>query len=149
MNPIERDYRDYFSVCFRIAGDDLNPSKVTELLVIEPHHAHRKGDPNTGKAKSGKIIYYAPFRTGLWSINSNLDKHCRLHEHFIYLLERLEPHKDALEEIRKNGFELDFSCGHFFADESQPGYSLTNDILIRIGALGIDLNICLYPQRLE
>jgi len=145
MDTPEREHHDYFSVSLRIAGDDLDPSNVTELLEMEPYHAHKKGDPNTGKAKSGKIIHYAPFQTGLWEIRSNLDRHCRLHEHFINLLERLEPHRDKLAELCKDGFELDFFCGHFFADAHQPGYSLSYDILVRIGALGITLNICLYP----
>ena len=144
METLDREYKDYFSVSFRIAGDDLDPSKVTGLLGIEAEHSHKKGDPNTGKAKSGKIIYFSPFRRGLWTIDSTLDRYCRLHEHFIHLLERLEPHKDALAELRKDGFELDFFCGHFFADAHQPGYGLPSDILMRIGILGIDFNICLY-----
>jgi len=144
MNTLERDHKDYFSVSLRIANDDLEPSKVTELLGMKPNLAHKKGDPNTGKAKSGKIIYFSPFKTGLWVIDSNLDRHCRLHEHLSNLLERLEPHKEKLAELRKDGFGLDFFCGHFFADEHQPGYSLPNDVLLKMGALGIDLNMCLY-----
>ena len=144
MNTPKEEHRDYFSVSLRIAGDDLDPSKVTELLGMEAEHAHKKGDPNTGKAKSGKIIYFSPFQTGLWTIDSNLDKYCRLHEHLINLLERLEPHKDKLAELRKDGFKLDFFCGHFFHDAHQPGFDLSNDILMRIAVLGIDFGICLY-----
>ena len=144
MNNFEQEHKDYFSIGFRISGDDLDPSTVTKLLKMEPNLAHKKGDPNTGKAKSGKIIYYSPFRTGLWGINSNLDKHCRLHEHFINLLERLEPHKINLIEFNKKGFKMSFFCGHFFSDEHQPGYGLHNDILMRMGALMIDLEMCLY-----
>ena len=145
MDTLEREHHDYFSVSFRIINNNLDPLKLTELLGIKPDRAHKNGDPNTGIAKSGKIIHYAPFRTGLWSIDSNLDKYCRLHEHFIHLLKRLEPHKDKLVELYKDGFDLDFFCGYFFTNANQPGFALTNEILVKMGALGIKLNICLYP----
>ena len=140
----EQHQRDYCSVSFRIIGNDLEPSKITTLLGIEANISHKKGDPKIGVSKSGKIIKYAPFDTGLWCIESNLDKHSRIQEHLMNLIERIASKKDILIQFGNDGFKMDFYCGYFFSVTNQTGVSLTNEALKRITELGIDLNIDLY-----
>ena len=146
MKNLEEQPHDYFSVSFRIIGDTLEPSKLTKLLGLYPQIAHKKGEPNTGKSKSGKIVNYAPFNTGLWCIDSKLDECSTLQEHLINLIECIEPKKDILAELKNEGFKMDFYCGYFFSAPSQAGISLTNCVLKRITELGIDFGIALYPS---
>lgn len=144
MKNQEEEHHDYFSVSFRIIGNNLEPSKITLLLGIEPDIAHKKGDSRTGESKSGKIINYAPFNTGLWSINSKLDRDNRLQDHIISVLERVEPKKDVLLKLTNEGFKMDFYCGYFFSTKDQAGISLNNEVLKGIAELGIDFGISLY-----
>lgn len=145
MKNHEEKHYDYFSVSFRIIGDNLNPSKITLLLGLEPDIAHKKGDPRTGESKSGKTIIYAPFNTGLWSINSKwANKDNNLQDHIVNIFERIEPKKDVLVKLTDEGFKMDFYCGYFFSTKDQTGISLNNEILKRIAELGIDLRINLY-----
>lgn len=144
MKNQEEEHYDYFSVSFRIMGNNLEPSKITLLLGIEPDIAHKKGESRTGESKSGKIINYAPFNSGLWSIKSKLDKNNRIQNHIVSILERIEPKKEVLLKLTNEGFKMDLYCGYFFSTKDQAGVSLNNEILKRIAELGIDFGISLY-----
>lgn len=144
MKNQKEEHNDYFSVSFRIIGNNLESSKITLLLGIKPDIAHEKGDSRTGESKSGKIIYYAPFNTGLWSIKSKLDKDNKLQDHIVSILERIEHKKDVLLKLTNEGLKMDFYCGYFFSTKDQAGVSLNNEVLKRIAELGIDFGISLY-----
>ena len=149
MERLDVQHRDYFSVSFRIISDGLEPSEITSLLGIEPDKAHRKGDPNTSITKKGKVMHYAPFRFGVWRIESKLDKYCKLQDHLTNVIERLEPKKDILAKLKVDGFEMDFSCGYLFSEEDQPSIFLSNEMLKRMAGLGVDLGISLYPLSID
>ncbi len=125
-------------------GNNLEPSKITLLLGIEPDIAHKKGESRTGKSKSGKIINYAPFNSGLWSIKSKLDKNNSIQDHIVSILERIEPKKEVLLKLINEGFKMDLYCGYFFSTKDQAGVSLNNELLKRIAELGMDFGISLY-----
>ena len=135
---------DYFAVAFRIIGDSLDPLTITELLGLEPDKACRKGDPNVGITKKGKEIHYAPFRTGLWAIDTKLDKHERIQNHIESILECIEPKKEVLTKMSSEGLRMEFFCGHFFTAGSQARIILTNEVLKRIADLGIDFRVEMY-----
>jgi len=137
---------EYFAVSFRIMGDGVEPSELTALLGVMPTKAHKKGDANTSKTKKGKIITYAPFTSGLWCLDSQLDKTSSLNDHIINIIDDIEPKKDVLLMLKEKGFEIDFYCGYFFSSSAQAGISLSNDILERMSKLGIDFNLSLYPH---
>jgi hypothetical protein len=98
MEVQEEKQGDYFSVSFRMMGDDLDPLEITSFLGIEPDIAHKKGEPRIGKSKKGKIIQYAPFDSGMWSIESKplKDDDATLQEHIENILDRIEPKRDLL-----------------------------------------------------
>ena len=144
MNRAETQYADYFSVSFRIGGDDLDPNIITSLLEIEPDQAHKKGDPKTLKTKKGEIHNYTPYNSGLWCYTSKLDKYSRIQDHIESVLELITPKKEVLSQFRIKGYRMDFFCGHFFAGAPQPGIFIAGDVLKKLGDLGIDLDIDLY-----
>ncbi|KJS16094.1 MAG: hypothetical protein VR69_10865 [Peptococcaceae bacterium BRH_c4b] len=88
----------WFKVSFRISGDILEPSEISDIIGIEPSESHKKGDANIGLSKKGKLIHYAPHRTGLWIIKSGLEETNSLEEHILWLFEKLEPAKKWIRE---------------------------------------------------
>ena len=140
----EKQVKDYFSVSFRIFGDNLDPHLITGLLEIEPDIIHEKGDPRTLKAKGGKILHCSSYNYGLWCVKSKLDKHSRIQEHIGGILKLIASKKEILAELSNNGYKMDFFCGYFFAEADQPGISIDYETLQKIGELGINLGIDLY-----
>jgi len=144
MKNHEGRHHDYYSVSFRIIGNDLEPSEITMLLGMKADIEHKRGDTRTGISKSGKMIKYAPFNSGLWSIESNLDKYAGIQEHIMNLIGRIESKKDVLTRLNNDGFKMDFYCGYFFSITNQAGIRLTKELLKIVAELGIDLNVDLY-----
>jgi len=133
-----------YAVGFRISDDKLDPSEITGMLKVNPDKAHRKGDPNTSTSKKGKAIYYSPFSTGLWSINSHEKEHEVLDHQIKSLLLILYPLKDKLAELISMGYTMDMFCGVFLHGANQPGFDISSDTLLKLGELNIDLGVCLY-----
>ena len=131
-------------VSFRIYGDNLDPSEITNMLYIEPSISHKKNDPNTRVSKKGKLIQFSPYSSGLWSVSSKESQNAILEDHIKSLLILLEPVKDKLTELLNRGYKMDLFCGVFTHDCSQPGFNIDASILRRIGGLNISLGICFY-----
>lgn len=144
MSQIQKELSQSFAVEFRIIGNNLIPQEITELLEIEPSNSHKRGDSNAGFTKKGKVVRYAPFSSGLWSIKSRLTKSTSFEEHIMGVLELLEPVKDKIKELSCRGYKVDFFCGYFFSSEIQAGVSLDSNILKCISDLGANLEICMY-----
>ena len=144
MENSAEEIQDHFSVSFRIMKAGLEPSKLTTLLGMEPDKSHKKDDPRISKTKSGKVLYHAPFNSGLWCLESKLDKSSKLQEHILDITDRIESKRDLLIKLKDEGFEMDLYCGYFLLGESQPGISLSNSVLKKISELGMDLGIQLY-----
>jgi len=134
-----------YQVSFRIGGDNLNPTELTEILKIDPDNAHRKGDPHTSTSNGGKIIHYSPFRTGVWILTSREDEYAILDQHLKALLSILYPLKCKLLELSSKGYKMDMFCGAFIHDVHQPGFEISPDVLMWLGELNISLGLCIYP----
>jgi len=123
----------------------LDPIEITNLLKIQADRAHQKGDPNTSISKKGKIIHYAPFRTGVWLFYSK-EKDTEILEHHIKsLLAILYPLKDKLNKLNQRGYKMDVFCGTFIHESHQPGFDLSSETLLQLGELNIALVMCIYP----
>jgi hypothetical protein len=127
-----------YRASFRIMGDNLDPVEITELLGIQPSHSHKKGD-----SKKGTVIEFPPYPSGLWSIDSSaIPKTKELEEHLSYLLNILEPLKQQIEMLKKEGFKMDFFCGYF--SEIDSGIMLSSNVLKRLGELEVDLDVDIW-----
>jgi hypothetical protein len=132
---------DMFDAAFRIIGDDLDPDYISSLLGITPDHSHRKGENNTRKTDSGKIILGPRYKTGLWNINSSLDETSSLEEHLISILDRIENVGDKVAQLSVEGYRVDIFCGYFFYHGANGGFDLSPEILGRMSKLRINLAI--------
>ncbi|MGI9445882.1 MAG: DUF4279 domain-containing protein [Rubripirellula sp.] len=101
--------RVYASARFR--ADELDPLTITQALLLQPDTQHRRGESRLVRTKSGKVEQRTPFRAGSWSMSSeHWVESPRLHIHLLWLLEQLEPHQTAIDEILANGVMADFFC---------------------------------------
>ncbi len=121
------------TVSFRIKGDDLEPTTITEKLRLTPDHTHRKGDLRKGNDNG-------VCRSGLWLLSSSIPRSEVLEQHLLDLLQRLEPHAAYLQSLQ-NQFEMDFYCGVFGMNR---GFDLTPTTLRRVSDLGLVLGVELY-----
>jgi hypothetical protein len=115
----------------RFRGDRLEPSRVSEILHIDPTTAYRKGE--IYKRSRGHEVRG---RTGVWLLSSKGHvQSCDLSDHLRYLLGVLFPDNretDRVERLRKmlrdGHIEADVSCFWF----GKPG-SFTPEIPGDIG----------------
>jgi hypothetical protein len=124
-------------VSFRILSEDLVPEDITRALEITPHAAHQKGDPRR-KPK------FAPYRTGLWSIDSGLPPESDLETHLNALLQVLESKTTILLELSRS-IKLDFYATLF----DIGGVDLSTDMMSRMAKLGASFGVTIYPGREE
>lgn len=132
---------ELFDASFRIIGDNLDTELVSSLLEIKPDHAHRKGEFNSRKNKLGKIVLGPKYKTGIWSINSNLPETSTLEEHLVSLLDRLEPVSDKILQLSAEGYRIDIFCGYFFNHGFNGGFDISPLVLTRMGKMGIYLAV--------
>ncbi|MEY4544492.1 MAG: hypothetical protein RL685_687 [Pseudomonadota bacterium] len=105
----------------RIAGESLDPLEVTRALRLPPDHVHRSGEPRIQRRPDGSLRELAPYRQGMWSMNSErwvfapeLDVHIR------WLLDQLEPRRVELQRLLAGG-----AGGGIFCYSSDPGDEAT------------------------
>ncbi len=73
---------------FRVAGDDLVPSEVTEILKVAPTRAYGKGETYVGKNTKRAVKY----KTGIWLLSTDkIIESPSLLDHLRFLLQILVP----------------------------------------------------------
>jgi hypothetical protein len=122
-------------VSFRILSEDLAPDDITRALGITPHTAHRKGDAR-------RKPEFAPYRIGVWSIDSGLPEESDLETHLNALLQVLEPKAAMLLELSRST-TLDFYATLF----DIRGIELSTDMMSRMAKLGASFGATIYPGR--
>ena len=114
-------------------GDD--PSVVTSLVGLSPTSAWVRGDPMpphpTATRNHSRWSYYSPL-----PLETHAEKHLEA------LLPLIEPHATAIRQCAAD-FSVEICCAIYYEDFSQ-GIHFPADILRRITALGIPLDLDLY-----
>jgi hypothetical protein len=123
---------------FRIAGDTLDPEKISSCLELEASLSCVKGE----QVRSG---FRAVRRTSIWILRCPLDKLTPMEEHVKWLLNLLEP-KAAIIKALADRFSIDLFCG-FLSEIGQGGFTLDARLLQRIASLGIAFSLDLYPPE--
>jgi len=118
---------------------------VTDILGITPDQAHRKGEQNITITKKGKRIAAAPYRSGLWCIDSKADECGNFEHHIKSLMTLLYPLKKELLGLSDRGYQMDLYCSMFAYGIHQPGFDIEADTLFQMGELNIAMSMSIYP----
>lgn len=106
---VEEDFEIYFcyKATLRICGKDLDFQNITNILGIEPTHAHKVGDYRKWKGKKvGK-----PLDEDMWSYTAQIPENNKLDEHIQHLWTIFKPHKESLLHL-KEIYSVDIFCGY-------------------------------------
>lgn len=91
---------------FRVAGDRLEPSEVTDKLKLIPHRAYRKGEAWFQKPGTRGITG----RTGMWFLSSEpFVTSSSLADHLFFLVRALGPYEPLQKLMRRYKATASFS----------------------------------------
>jgi len=129
----------------RVFGPDLDPSEVTKALELPPDHTHRGGDLHLQRSRRGRVVRYADYATGMWSMSSEAHvEGARLGSHVEWLLAEIEPKAEQWRALLAEGVEADLFCYSVGSTPDPP--SLPKALRDRLETLGIVLDIDHYES---
>ncbi len=117
-------------VSFALRSEVLDPEAVTARLQIEPVRAFKKGD--RFESRSGQHVRCF----GLWRMESgNVITSLDIEPHVLYILEKLEPKRDAIKMIIDQMSATSNVVLWWSAPASSAGYSLSSSIMARLSGI--------------
>jgi hypothetical protein len=128
----------WFRASLRIAGEELRPEEVSDLLNLRPTKTRLRGESVSPKAR-------LLMTQSLWLLESGLSNDRGAPEHLNCLLDLLEPRALEIRALSGN-FCVEFFCG-FSSGNGQGGFTLDAVTLKRMADLGIALALDLYPPE--
>jgi hypothetical protein len=127
-----------YTIEFRISGNDLNVSAVTERLELEPSLVRNVGERRSETTKWEEALRsYNGFPA---SVGSKSWK--SLEEGLTFVLEKLWPLRHKIDTYKGN-FKLILWCSNF-QTAANGGPTLSPAILKRLGDFGVELFIDNY-----
>lgn len=117
-------------------GDD--PELVTRLIGVTPTRVVRKGERRPSSPLGAR---HEP-----WALDSTLDASASFEDHLAALLDQLEINVAGTRECVRR-FDAVFQCASYF-DTSNPGFSLSPELVARAAALtlGFDCDLYVFPE---
>jgi hypothetical protein len=120
----------------RIAGDDLEPTAITNLLGAEPTLSYRRGEVRPGRPGT------APARFGMWSLAAGEATPADVDRQVADILRQLTDDLAAWRQVTEV-CRVDLFCG-LFLERTNEGVMISPDTLVRLGERGIPLALDLY-----
>jgi hypothetical protein len=133
-----KEFMHEYTIEFRISGNDLNVSSVTDSLELEPSVVRSVGE------RRGET---SEWEEALWSYNgfpasAGSKPWKSLEEGLTFVLEKLWPLRQKIDAY-KGKFKLILWCGHF-QSAADCGPTLSPGILKTLGDFGVELFIDNY-----
>jgi hypothetical protein len=126
---------------FYLEGDQLDPKLCTEALGVEPTAFDSSSALRPGVwVPSGRPNIRLPY----WKLKLTKEKSYNIDEPLKRLLDMIWPRREAvIELIRETGYEASFTTTvTIYVDP--PRYSLSGNILERLGFFGFDYGLDIY-----
>jgi hypothetical protein len=134
---------EWFSITFRILGDELDPDEITKLLGCKPHEAERKGVPIL--RPDGTIARKA--RTGSWRLKVKRDEtdewDCA--EAMMELVSQLPEQIDVWRDLTGR-FAVDLFVGLSMLSRNK-GFVLPPRVMRYLGERGIEAGFDIYFEE--
>lgn len=125
-------------VCFRISGDDLDPSELTALLGCEPSKSHAKGSVRIGRVTGNRYVN----KSGLWMLDAEDREPEDIAAQITEVLHKMTSAPAVWKQLRTR-FHMDFFCGVFMAT-SNDGLGFPSELMNELSSRGIDLELDIY-----
>jgi hypothetical protein len=139
MKTEDRQDDKWNTASLGIYGEPLDLKEITQRLGLTPTSSGRKGEiRNSARVKNPR-----PRRNSFWLLKSPLPDLQPLQEHLQWLVDKLEPKREVLEELARR-FQIKFICG-FSSGNGQGGCTLDPGLLARLSSFEIPLVLDLYP----
>jgi hypothetical protein len=140
------DYK--FCVSLNISHPDIEPGKISEEVDLQPHQAHKKGEPRyTPKGRRLNGNYESMFWRHDFADGEKLDSSDILFEEFIEARNiELSHHKAFFQNLRKSGGTIDYFVGWFSVDSINMNIYLDPPVLKSTADLGVSIVLCAYPS---
>lgn len=141
--PVLSEDERWFSLSLRVMSDDLDPDEIGALLGMEPESVGRKGQHIRDKPR------YARYSTNIWVQRYMEKPYEPFRAYLSEFLTKLEAHGDALKRLTSRpGVEAALFVG-YGAKSGQGGFEVPASMMARIGALGLDFELDLYPPTID
>jgi hypothetical protein len=124
----------------RIFADELDPDAVSAEMGMVSDKSHKKGDVSGVRTPVVK-------KGGYWSIISSrhIAASADTNEHIQWLVDAVAPRLAMLATYKGRGWTVDVWIG-IHTSVGHGGPTLRADVLARLAALGLDVNMDLYPD---
>lgn len=139
MNPPDRQDDRWNTASLGIYGEPLDLEGITERLGLTPTRSGRKGELRS----SPRVKNLPPRRNSFWLLKSPLPDFQPLQDHLAWLIDQLEPKREALQELTKE-YKMLFICG-YSSESGQGGCTFQPELLSRLSNFGLPLILDLYP----
>jgi hypothetical protein len=133
---------EWFSITFRILGDNLNPREVTRVLGCKPSESERKGDPIL--RKDGTVARLA--RTGSWRLRLTPEDtdEWDCSEAMMKLMKRFPEDRAVWKQLTKS-FSIDFFVGLTMGSRNK-GFEISPAVMAYLGQRGISVGFDIYYE---
>jgi hypothetical protein len=129
-----------YRISFRVKHPQLEPRLISKRLQLRAKTSWKAGSQRL--SPSGKSLGIAEVSYCAFALKS--PKTFELSDALEFHLERLQEHREFLDEVVNTGGTLEFYVGWFV--ESHIGDIFGSQLLKRIGLMGIDLSIEIYGR---
>ncbi len=130
---------------YRAISEGSNQTLGPPDIGRSADHQHRNGEPKLSRSRKGKVVRYADYSVGLWSMSSkSWVESPRLETHLDWLLSQLEPRSETVRDLLSGSVTADFFCYSSGSAAEPP--SLSRAIRDRTESLGITIVIDHYRE---
>jgi hypothetical protein len=127
-------------VCFGLRAENLDPTRISDTLGLQPTHAFAKGD----------IHIISPARQalrpwGVWQLRTDSNGSDKIDVHLVEMLKLLEPRNDIIAELR-NQMGLQALLKIFWRETSVlVGLTISAELLRRALAFVDLVDLTIWP----
>jgi hypothetical protein len=131
---------DDLRVSLILVSEHGDARSVTEVLGIQPVHAHSAGEPRTGRLRG------STFKNSVWRLESDLPRSARLDDHIRSILNRVLPKAEEIERLCASKWRLELRCGIFINGTGGGGTIIGADAVSGIARLGAEIGLDIYSD---
>lgn len=136
-------YLDDYKTCkatyvtLRVYYDNLHPNELTKLFQIDPSDFQVKGEKS--EYKSTDLVKF----NGWFLSSKNKVESTDSRRHLDYILDKILPIKNQINELVKKGAEIDLTC-YWLSKHGHGGPTLSIQQLTKLTELGLDFSYDFY-----